>query len=148
MALNLHYHGPLSQYALLLPLLCATVHGQPLKPRFVPIPPSTYVHGAKIATKLIILIVITVTVATMFAALACYCCCKRRKTRARKRRLEKERRESKQLRPRINGRNAKFFAPGLVDVELDKWKRPHVEVNEVRRPGKAWLGSRWARRFH
>jgi len=141
-------YGMLSKFLLLLPLICATTHAQPVEPRVVPLPPSTYVHGAKIATKIIILLVITLTVSTIVAVLACYCCCKRRKARARKRRLDKERAGSKQLRPRINGRNAKFFAPGLVDVELEDWKKPELEIREVRRPGKAWLGGRWGRRMH
>jgi hypothetical protein len=142
------YHRMLSKFLPLLPLLSSTTQARPLEPRVVPLPPSTYVHGAKIATKIIILLVIILTVTTIVAVLTCYCCCKRRKARARKRRLDEERAESKQLRPRINGRNAKFFGPGLVDVELEDWKKPEVEIREVRRPGKAWLGGRWGRRLH
>lgn len=129
-----------------LPLLGSVVHALPLHPRVVPLPPSTYVHGAKIATKIIVILVVTLSFFTIAAALLCYCCCKRRKSRARRRRLEKERAESKQLKPRINGRNARFFAPGMVDVELKGWKSPNVEVNEIRRPGRAWLGGRWGSR--
>jgi hypothetical protein len=136
----------ISNLILALPLLGSGVHALPLLPRVVPLPPSTYVHGAKIATKLIIILVVTLSIVTIAAALACYCCCKRRKSRARRRRLEKERAESKQLKPRINGRNARFFAPGMVDVELKDWKSPSVEVNEIRRPGRAWLGGRWGSR--
>jgi hypothetical protein len=136
----------ISNLLLVSPLLASGVLALPLKPRVVPLPPSTYVHGAKIATKLIIILVVALTVVTFAAVLACYCCCKRRKSRARRRRLEKERAESKQLKPKINGRNARFFAPGMVDVELKKWKSPNVEVSEVRRPGRAWLGGRWGSR--
>lgn len=56
--------------------------------------------------------------------------------------------ESKQLKPRINGKNANFFAPGLVDIELDNWKKPEVEVDGIRKPGRAWLGGRWGRRHY
>jgi len=135
-------------------LLTPAIHALPLlHPRVVPLPPSTYVHGARIATRTIIILVVTLTVFTIAAALGCYCCCRRRKSRARRRRLERERAESRQLKPRINGRNARFFAPGMkdVDVEMKDWRKGRssvqVEVEEVRRPGRAWLGGRWGNRL-
>ncbi|PVH80420.1 hypothetical protein DL98DRAFT_515507 [Cadophora sp. DSE1049] len=83
----------------------------PLTPRYVP--PSMYIHGAKLSAKLIALIVILTVVTALFSTCLCYICIKRRRARNRRLRREKEERKNKQLRPRINGRNARFFAPGL-----------------------------------
>ncbi|KAH7411342.1 hypothetical protein BKA64DRAFT_704445 [Cadophora sp. MPI-SDFR-AT-0126] len=90
----------------------------PLAPRYVP--PSMYVHGAKLSAKLIALIVILTVFTALFSTCLCYICIKRRRARSRRLRREKEERENKQLRPRINGRNAKFFAPGLYAMKEGK----------------------------
>lgn len=107
-----------------------------LEQRFVPIPPSTYVSAGKLSAKVIILIVLTVFVTLILSTCTCYICIKRRRSRARARRLAKERSESKQLRPRINQRNAKFFAPGLV---MDKIERKRLR--EQRETELAWAGK-------
>ncbi|KAH9213537.1 hypothetical protein DL95DRAFT_462851 [Leptodontidium sp. 2 PMI_412] len=83
-----------------------------LKPRYVP--PSVYIHGAKLSAKLIALITILVIVTVFFSSCLCYICIKRRRIRKRRLERERERAENRQLKPRINRMNARFFAPGLV----------------------------------
>ncbi|KAG4427420.1 hypothetical protein IFR05_017098, partial [Cadophora sp. M221] len=83
----------------------------PLNPRYVP--PSVYIHGAKLSAKLIILLTILAVVSTLFTSCLCYLCIKRRRRNRRirlQRQREREEMENKQLRPRINGRNARFYA--------------------------------------
>ncbi|KAL2072075.1 hypothetical protein VTL71DRAFT_11418 [Oculimacula yallundae] len=84
----------------------------PILSRYVP--PSVYVDGAKISAKVIVLIVILIIITLFFSTLICYICIKRRQIRKRRLRREKEERDNKQLKARINGRNAKFYAPGLA----------------------------------
>ncbi|KAH7355274.1 hypothetical protein BKA65DRAFT_582067, partial [Rhexocercosporidium sp. MPI-PUGE-AT-0058] len=76
-------------------------------------PPSLAIHGAKLSAKIIALIIILIFVTLSFTSCLCYICIRRRRSKKRKRLLERERMESKQLKPRINARNARFFAPGL-----------------------------------
>ncbi|KAH6722900.1 hypothetical protein BKA61DRAFT_663633 [Leptodontidium sp. MPI-SDFR-AT-0119] len=83
-----------------------------LKPRYVP--PSVYIHGAKLSAKIIALITILVIVTVFFSSCLCYICIKRRRIRKRRLERERERADNRQLKPRINRRNARFFAPGLV----------------------------------
>jgi hypothetical protein len=45
--------------------------------------------------------------------------------------LAKEAAENKQLKPRINKRNARFFGPGMEDIELGKM--------EVKKPERTWV---------
>ncbi|KAE8443427.1 hypothetical protein EG329_001909 [Mollisiaceae sp. DMI_Dod_QoI] len=104
--------------------------------RFVPVPPSTYVSAAKLSTKAILLIVILILVTLILSTCTCYICIKRRRSRARARRLAKQSAESRQLKPRINKRNARFFAPGLV---MDKIERERLR--EERETEKAWAGK-------
>jgi len=77
------------------------------------VPPSMYIHGAKLSAKIIALIVIFTVITALFSTCLCYICIKRRRAKNRRLRRAKEERENRQLRPRINGRNARFFAPGL-----------------------------------
>lgn len=138
------------------PQIMNLLRSHALIPRFVPIPPSTYIHAAKLSAKLIVAIVLLVLVSILTITLLCCCCIKRRRRRARARRLAKEAAESKQLKPRINRRNARFFAPGLVlererqsqrgvDVEMGTWvgeserRSSSGRGREVKMPERAWV---------
>ena len=98
------------------PLAVALPH---LTKRIIPLPPSTYIHGAKLSIEVIIAIVFLILISLLTIILICCICMKRRKMKRRANQRAKEAAESKQLKPRINGRNAKFFAPGLV-VERER----------------------------
>lgn len=132
-----HKPTPLLTLILMLapnPSLAHPTSNSQLIPRYVP--PSVYIHAGKLSAKLIALIVILVVVTALFSTCLCYICIKRRRSRARRRRLEKERRESKQLKPRINGRNARFFAPGLF-----KTAKGVRGGDAIRSGGESWRGS-------
>ncbi|KAG9233629.1 hypothetical protein BJ875DRAFT_463682 [Amylocarpus encephaloides] len=86
------------------------------------VPPETAIAAAKLSTQAIVIIVFVVVLATVAFGLTCYCCCKRQIWRYRARRIARAKaRELTQgskvpfyKRPlRINGENAKFYAPGL-----------------------------------
>ncbi|KUJ06876.1 uncharacterized protein LY89DRAFT_743512 [Mollisia scopiformis] len=128
-----HFLPPLILLALFRPAFCMPLTAS-LTRRYVP--PETYVAAAKLSAKAIILIVIFVLVSVILSTCTCYICIKRRRSRARARRLAREREQSKQLKPRINKRNARFFAPGLV---MDKIERDRLR--DMRETEKAWAGK-------
>jgi hypothetical protein len=109
-----------------------------------PLPPSTYVAGAKLSINLITAIIFFVLVTIILLACLCCICIRRSKSKRRARRLAKEAAESKALPPRINKRNAKFFAPGLQkDVEkfeMDGFLGQRRE--DVKKPERARGGWR------
>lgn len=102
------------------PNLLAQAHAA-LERRFVPpLPPSTYVAGAKLGVNIIIAIVFLVLITILSLACICCICIRRSKSKRRARRLAKEAAESKALPPKINKRNARWYAPGLVkDEEME-----------------------------
>jgi hypothetical protein len=153
---KIHRSSPLSLLsALPLMSLIKPSASQPLiLPRYVP--PSMYVDGAKLSAKIIILIVIFTLVTVLLSTCTCYICCKRSRAKSRRKRLAREAAESKTLKPRINKRNAKFFAPGLhrqsydsrgssslrgSSIELPKYGS-WMKTEEVKRPERTHLDLR------
>ncbi|KAE9371677.1 hypothetical protein N431DRAFT_426317 [Stipitochalara longipes BDJ] len=118
---------------------------QSLTRRFVPVPPSTYIAGAKLSVKLIIAIVFIILISILSVACLCCICIRRAKSKRRARRLAKEAAESKALPPKINRRNARFFGPGIVkdeEVEMASFLGQDVGRQEVRQPNRVRGGWR------
>ncbi|EPE27418.1 hypothetical protein GLAREA_04209 [Glarea lozoyensis ATCC 20868] len=147
-----------------------------LHPRYIP--PSTAINAAKLTTKTILILTFLVLLSVILGVLTCYCCCQRRIWRFRARRIArntqpepenplkpkakrdwrfwvKSERKSRGLGPRIHGRNARFYAPGLGRERLvvheeemrriRAMERERVDVEEVRRPGKVFERWKWER---
>jgi hypothetical protein len=113
--------------------------------RFVPpLPPSTYIAGAKLSVKLIIAIVFLIFITILSVVCICCICIRRAKSKRRAARLAKLAVENKALPPKINKRNAKFFAPGLYkeveQFEMDSFLGQRRE--EVKRPERVRGGWR------
>jgi hypothetical protein len=107
------------------------------------LPPSTYIAGAKLSVKLIIAIVFIILITVLSLACICCICIRRAKSRRRARRLAKLAAENKALPPRINKRNAKFFAPGLYkaeEFEMDSFLGQRRE--DVKKPERVRGGWR------
>jgi len=117
-----------------------------LSPRVLPIPPSTYVKGATISTKLAIALVILVLVALLTMMLVCCICVKRSRRRSRTKKLAKEREESRALPAKINSKNARFYGPGIdkdlrsvEEVEMGSFIGSDLGKEEVKAPERAWV---------
>jgi len=112
--------------------------------RILPIPPSTYVHGAAISVKLAIALLILVLVSILTMTLVCCICVKRSRRRSRARRLAKQAEENRALPPKINRGNAKFYGPGIRVEEVEMGSFIGAEdlgKEEVKAPERAWV--RW-----
>jgi hypothetical protein len=105
--------------------------------RFVPpLPPSTYIAGAKLSVNIVIAIVFLVLITVLSLACICCICIRRSKSKRRARKLAKEAAESKALPPKINRWNAKFYAPGL-HKEVEQFEMGSFigqSKEEVRKP--------------
>jgi hypothetical protein len=113
--------------------------------RILPIPPSTYVHGATISVKIAIALVVMVLATLLTMMLICCVCIKRSRRKSRAKRLAKEREESRALPAKINHRNARFYGPGIdkdlatvEDLEMGSFID---QKDEMQAPERAWV--RW-----
>jgi hypothetical protein len=117
-----------------------------LERRFVPpLPPSTYIAGAKLSVNIIVAIVFLILITILSLACICCICIRRSKSKKRARRLAKEAAESKALPPKINARNARFFGPGIVkdeELEMASFIGQEFGKGEVRKPGRVRGGWR------
>jgi hypothetical protein len=114
-----------------------------LQRRFVPpLPPSTYIAGAKLSVKLVIAIILLVILTILSLVCTCCICIRRSKSKRRARRLAKEAAESKALPPKINKRNARFYAPGLCRKDEDVEMNAFLGQREVRKPERVSGGWR------
>jgi hypothetical protein len=117
-----------------------------LERRFVPpLPPSTYIAGAKLSVNIIIAIVFLILITILSLACICCICIRRSKSKRRARSLAKEAAESKALPPKINRRNARFFGPGIVkdeELEMANFIGQKFGKGEVRKPERVRGGWR------
>jgi hypothetical protein len=77
------------------------------------VPPETYIHAAKLSTKVIILLTFIIIITVILAALTCYCCCQRRIWRLRARRIARAKAREMDLESDLRaGRKPRGFKSG------------------------------------